>query len=154
MKRFNHCSRWEHNSPSEPYGCGMPIVTSIILALFLICSCATKTKIEYVDREVIKYVTKIQHDTLVHDVHDSVFYAIIQKGDTVFKLKYVYKTEYRDRVVVKVDTVRKDSIEKQVVTETKEVVKTKRPWWAWMCLAFTLATLGLIVYNVYKWFKK
>ena len=60
-----------------------------ILSLFILTGCATKTKIEYVDREVVKYETKVQHDTLINNVHDSIYHTIFQKGDTIYDTKYV-----------------------------------------------------------------
>ena len=59
-----------------------------IVALVLFSSCATKKQIEYRDREVVKYVTKVQHDTLINNVHDSIYHTIFQKGDTIYDTKY------------------------------------------------------------------
>jgi hypothetical protein len=114
-----------------------------IILLFLViglCSCATKTKIEYVDREVVKYKTIVQHDTLIQNTHDSIYHTIYQKGDTVYDTKYIEKTRWRDKVVVKTDTCYRDSIR----TEIKESVveKQKIPKWCWYCLGFTI--LGVI----------
>ena len=62
---------WEE-SPMGRIGCGSPIVAAIIITLILVfSSCATKTKIEYVDRDVVKYETKIQHDTLINNIRYS-----------------------------------------------------------------------------------
>lgn len=114
-----------------------------IIVLFLViglCSCATKTKIEYVDREVVKYKTIVQHDTLIQNTHDSIYHTIYQKGDTVYDTKYIEKTRWRDKVVVKTDTCYRDSVR----TEIRESVveKQKIPKWCWYCLGFTI--LGAI----------
>ena len=126
---------------------------ALLSIITLLASCATKTKIEYVDREVVKYQTKIQHDTLVQNIHDSIYYEVIQKGDTIYSTKFVYKTQYKDRVVVKIDTCFKDSIQTQTITETKVVAKEHIPWWAWFCLGITLLLISLIAYSIYKWLK-
>lgn len=123
-----------------------------VIALFV--SCATKTKIEYVDREVVKYQTQIQHDTLVQNIHDSIYYSVIQKGDTVYSTKFVYKTQYKDKVLIKMDTCYKDSIQTQTITETKVVEKKRIPWWAWFCLGVTLLVISPIAYSIYKWLKR
>ena len=45
-------------------GCGTPVLYAIIIAgIMLFSSCATKTKIEYRDRDVVKYNTSYVHDT-------------------------------------------------------------------------------------------
>lgn len=104
----------------------------IVFFLLLLVSCATKTKIEYVDREVVKYETKVQHDTLVNNVHDSIFHTIMQKGDTIFDTKYVEKVKYRDKIQYKSDTLWRDSIQVQV---KKEIVEKKIiPKWCYFCL--------------------
>ena len=45
----------------------------IMCALFLLSGCVTKSKIDYRDRDVVKYIKSIQHDTLINNVHDSVY---------------------------------------------------------------------------------
>ena len=126
---------------------------ALLSIIVLLASCATKTKIEYVDRDVVKYQTKIQHDTLVQNIHDSIYYEVIQKGDTIYSTKFVTKTQYKDRIVVQKDTCFKDSIQTQTITETKVLEKKHIPWWAWICLSFTCGTLALTIYRLYKWLK-
>ena len=74
-------------------GCGQTMLAMIIIAIVLVfSSCATKTKIEYVDREVVKYKKEVVHDTLIQHTHDSVYHTVFQKGDTIYDTKYVEKT--------------------------------------------------------------
>ena len=103
-----------------------------IFAFVVFCSCATKKKVEYVDREVVKYKKEVVHDTLMQHTHDSVYHTVFQKGDTIYDTKYVEKTKYRDRIVVKIDTCYRDSIQ----TVIKESVKEKQiiPKWCYFCL--------------------
>lgn len=131
----------------------MKKILLLLVAAIMFCACATQTKIEYVDREVVKYQTQIVHDTLTTNTRDSVFYSIYEKGDTVFSIKYVEKTKYRDRIVISTDTLTRDSIQTKVITETSTITKYRIPWWAWVCLTFTLLALLLIAYNIYKWLK-
>ena len=131
-------------------GCGSPIVATIVITLILVfSSCATKTKIEYVDREVVKYETKIQHDTLINNIHDSVYHTVFQKGDTIYDTKYVEKTKYRDRVVVRIDTCYRDSIQ----TVIKESVKEKQiiPKWCYYLLVFSIIVIIFAIVKVIRW---
>lgn len=140
---------WEE-SPMGRMGCGSPIVATIIITLILVfSSCATKTKIEYVDRNVVKYETKIQHDTLINNIHDSVYHTVFQKGDTIYDTKYVEKTKYRDRVVVRIDTCYRDSIQ----TVIKESVKEKQiiPKWCYYLLVFSIIVIIFAIVKVIRW---
>ena len=140
---------WEE-SPMGRIGCGSPIVAAIVITLILVfSSCATKTKIEYVDREVVKYETKIQHDTLINNIHDSVYHTVFQKGDTIYDTKYVEKTKYRDRVVVRIDTCYRDSIQ----TVIKESVKEKQiiPKWCYYLLVFSIFIIIFAIVKVIRW---
>ena len=121
----------------------------VILALLLLCSCATKTKIEYVDREVVKYQKQFVHDTLIQHTHDSVLHTIIQKGDTVFDTQYIVKTKYQDRVVYKADTCYRDSIQ----TVIKENVKEKQitPKWCYYLLVFSIIVIIFSIIKVIRW---
>lgn len=121
----------------------------ILMCCCLISSCATKTKIEYVDREVVKYQTKVQHDTVTNNVHDSVFHTIFQKGDTIYDTKYVEKTVWRDKIVCKSDTCWRDSIQtvyKQTVVEKKVV-----PKWCYFSLGALALLLVVIIFRIKKW---
>ena len=140
---------WEE-SPMGRIGCGSPIVAAIVITLILVfSSCATKTKIEYVDRDVVKYETKIQHDTLINNIHDSVYHTVFQKGDTIYDTKYVEKTKYRDRVVVRIDTCYRDSIQ----TVIKESVKEKQiiPKWCYYCVVVSILFVIFAIIKAIRW---
>lgn len=121
----------------------------LIVSLIMCCSCATKTKIEYVDREVVRYETKIQHDTLINNIHDSIYHTVYQKGDTVYDVKYKEIVKFRDKVVIKTDTCWRDSIQVQ----TKEVTTVKKviPKWCYVSLLGCLAAVVLLIFKVKKW---
>lgn len=130
-------------------GCGSPVVAVIVVAIILaFSSCATKREIQYVDREVVKYETKIQHDTLINNIHDSVYHTVFQKGDTIYDTKYVEKTKYRDRVVVRIDTCYRDSIQ----TVIKESVKEKQitPSWCYYCLVVSILFVIFAIVKVIR----
>jgi hypothetical protein len=131
-------------------GCGQTMLAMVIIAIILVfSSCATKKQIEYVDREVVKYETKIQHDTLINNIHDSVYHTVFQKGDTIYDTKYVEKTKYRDRVVVRIDTCYRDSIQ----TVIKESVKEKQivPKWCYFCVVISILVIIFAIVKVIRW---
>lgn len=121
----------------------------VIFATCVVCSCATRKSIEYVDREVVKYQKEVVHDTLLQHTHDSVYHTIFQKGDTVFDTKYVEKTKWRDRVVYKSDTCYRDSIQ----TVIKESVKEKQiiPKWCYISLLVCGLFIIFAIIKVTKW---
>lgn len=149
-KRF-YDKLW-NDSPMGRIGCGSPIVATIVITLILVfSSCATKTKTEYVDREIVRYETKVQHDTLINNIHDSVYHTVFQKGDTIYDTKYVEKTKYRDRVVVKTDTCYRDSIQ----TVINESVKEKQiiPKWCYISLFVCGLFIIFAIIKVTKWLR-
>lgn len=103
-------------------GCFAPFMVLVVVFISIVCSCATKKKIEYVDREVTKYKIQVQHDTLINNTHDSIYHTIYQKGDTVFDTKYIERLKYKYINNNQRDTLWRDSI----ITEIKEVVTEKR----------------------------
>ena len=131
-------------------GCGTPVLYAIIIAvIMLFSSCATKTNIEYRDRDVVKYNTSYVHDTTFVEKHDSVYHTIFQKGDTVYDTKYVERTRCRDNIVVKKDTCWRDSI----VTIKKETVKevTKIPKLFKIAFVFSILVIIFAVVKLIRW---
>mgnify|MGYP003454915761 FL=1 len=125
----------------------------IMCAVFLLSGCATKSKIDYRDRDVVKYIKSIQHDTLINNVHDSVYNNIFTRGDTVYNFKYKERVSFKDRIVFRTDTLKKDSIQTQYKENT--IVKKIIPKWCWILLVvnvFFCIFVGLKYYN--KWQSK
>lgn len=122
------------------------------LLLSCLFSCATKTKIEYVDKETVKYVTQKEHDTLVVNTHDSVFYSIVQKADTVYVTKYLERTKFKDRIVNKTDTCFLENNKVQIKENT--IVKTKVPKWCYYCLAFCAFCFIFASIKIILWLKR
>jgi len=131
-------------------GCGQPMLAMIIIAIILIfSSCATKTKIEYRDRDVNHYITNTVHDTLIDKTTDSVYFEVKVKGDTVYQTKYKEKTRWRDRIIERHDTCWRDS----VVTEYKETVKevTKIPKFFWVSLFISIICVIFAFIKLVRW---
>ena len=98
----------------------------VILCLF---SCATRTKIEYRDRDVNHYVTNTVHDTLRIETTDSTYHKIIVRNDTVYDTKYKERTRWRDRIVERHDTLWRDSVVTEYKERVAEVVKFPKTYW-------------------------
>lgn len=92
------------------------LLLCLCLALY---GCRTQTKVEYRDRYIDNIITQVKHDTLRETKTDSVYFEVIQKGDTIYQTKYKEVVRWRDRIVEHFDTCYNDSI----VTEYKESVK-------------------------------
>ena len=119
-----------------------------LFIIVLMTGCATRTQIEYRDREVIKYVNSIQRDTLINNVHDSIFMNTYTINDTVYQYKYKEKLVYKDRIVIKNDTI------KDIQTEVREklVTKYKVPKWCWWLLGINVLIVAFIIGKKYiKW---
>ena len=122
-----------------------------MLSIFILCSCATKGKIEYRDRIVDHYNTIVLHDTLREQTSDSIFEKIYVKGDTVFSTKYVEKTRWRDRVVERHDTCWRDSIVTHKIETTKKVVKYPKTYW-WL-LGISIISIIFAIIKLKRWLK-
>ena len=148
-ERLMYVEQWRQQQLMNS-GCGTPVIYAIIIAvIMLFSSCATKTKIEYRDREVVKYNTSYVHDTTFVEKHDSVYHTIFQKGDTVYDTKYVERTRWRDNIVVKKDTCWRDS----VVTIKKETVKevTKIPKLFKIAFVFSILVVIFAIVKLIRW---
>ena len=148
-ERLMYVEQWRKQQLMNS-GCGTPVLYAIIIAvIMLFSSCATKTKIEYRDREVVKYNTSYVHDTTFVEKHDSVYHTIFQNGDTVYDTKYVERTRWRDNIVVKKDTCWRDSI----VTIKKETVKevTKIPKLFWISMCFSILVIIFAFVKLFRW---
>lgn len=143
-------NEWKQQQILNNTGCGTPVLAVIVFTVVLLfSSCATKTKVEYVDREVVKYQKEFVHDTLVQHTHDSVYHTVFQKGDTVYNVKYVEKIRWKDKVVYRTDTCYQDATR----TIIKESVKEKKiiPQWCYFSLVFSLLFFIFAVVKVIRW---
>lgn len=121
--------------------------------LFLLCtimvSCKTRKQIEYVDREVIKYVTQVRHDTLREHTTDSVYLEVIQRGDTVYKNKTKEVIRWRDRFIVQTDTCWRDSIRTEYKEQVKEVKYIPKVYKISMGISILLLIFAIIKIGIW-----
>lgn len=122
----------------------------ITLIATLLSSCATKTKIEWRDRDVNHYITNTIHDTLIDKTTDSVYVNRYVKGDTMFLEKYKYVTRWRDRIVERHDTCWRDSVVTQIKETTNEVIKIPKIY-KFSLLFSILCFIFVIVKALRRW---
>lgn len=122
------------------------------LSLFLLAACATRTRIEYRDRDVNHYITNTIHDTLINNTRDSIYVEVLAKGDTIWRTKYVEKTKWRDRAIERHDTCWRDSI----VVEYKENVKevTRVPKIYKFSLLLSILCIIFVFIKLARWLKR
>ena len=107
----------------------MIIVFLSLLALAL-TSCSPKVRLVPVEHTRIEWRDRLRLDSIY--LHDSIYITEKQAGDTVYKVKEVYR--YRDRW--RVDTINAGRIDSVRVTEVVEVPAKLTAWQAWRLKAF------------------
>lgn len=125
------------------------LFVSAIVMLNALTSCSLLKKIEYRDRVVDHYNTVTVHDTTKIKEKDSTYHFIRVVNDTVYDTKYIEKTKWRDRVVVKTDTCYRDSIQTQIKETVVE--KTKVPKWAYYCLGICVLFIIFAILKLIRW---
>lgn len=139
---------WRESFCKNNLGCGTPMFAAVLVGIIIFfSSCATKTRIEYVDREVVKYESKIQVDTLINNVHDSII--IERNGDTVFVNKW--HTVIKEKIKERIDTCWRDSIRTQ--TTEKVVEKQIIPKWCYgsLVVCFLFIIFAIINFGRKLW---
>ena len=107
----------------------MIIVFLSLLALAL-TACSPKVRLVPVEHTRIEWRDRLRLDSVY--LHDSIYITEKQAGDTIYKVKEVYR--YRDRW--RVDTVNTGRIDSIRITEVVEVPARLTEWQAWRLKAF------------------
>ena len=101
------------------------LLACVMLTLF--CGCSTPQPV-VVERVVVKtdtlYKARTSADTL--RLHDSVYVEHYTRGDTVYRLKSVWR--WRDRVSVKTDTIYKSILRADSIP-VPVPIERKATWW-------------------------
>lgn len=129
------------------------VVHFIYFVVLLCCvSCNTTRNLENNNQDVVKIEKVVEHDTLTQFVHDSIYHTIFQRGDTVYETKYIEKTRFRDKVVIRTDTIFHDSI----VEKKLEVVVEKKtiPKWCYNSLLLSFVLLCIFLVRCAIWLRK
>lgn len=127
-------------------------IVLFFIGICFISSCKTQSKIEYRDRDVLKYINTIKVDTFIKNVKDSTYLNIYTRGDTTYIDKYKERLIYKDRVKIKTDTITKDSVVVQFKENT--IIKTKVPTWCYILLLINILIIAVIVIKFYYKWKK
>lgn len=128
------------------------LFVSTIVMLNVLASCSLLEKIEYRDRVVDHYNTVTVHDTTKIKEKDSTYHFIRVVNDTVYDTKYVEKTKWRDKVVYRIDTCYRDSIQTQIKKTTIE--KKVVPKWCYISLVICVLFIVFEVTKLTKWITK
>ncbi len=142
-----------HEQQKQNVGCGTPLYACIIVALvILFSSCTPRAIVEYRDRDINHYITKVEKDTVTQNTRDSIYFEVIKKGDTVYATKYKEKYIYLDKIQIRRDTCWRDS----VVTQYKENIKeiTKIPKIYKVSLGFSMLFVIFAILKLLTWLKK
>lgn len=110
-----------------------------ISLIFIFISCTTTKEIEYKDIYKDRIVSKVDTFTLLQK--DSIYINQYQKGDTIYKEKECWKIRYKDRIVLRTDTIIDKQIEYKDKVATKEII----PNWCYKLLWFNLACVIMFV---------
>lgn len=120
----------------------MKTILIVILALFLLGGCKTKEVIRYVDIPSVS----VRIDSFTIQRTDS--FREFTKGDTIYS--YRWKTLFKDRVKIKMDTIN-IPFEVRVPFEVeKEVIKYKHDTVWYVGLLFIIGTLLFLLYKIIK----
>lgn len=117
-----------------------------MLAILMLSSCKTTTKLVEVPVEVIK--KEYIHDTRIDSVYIKDSIDRWQKGDTLYITKWHTKYKY----INKVDTILKTDTIPKVVPVEKEVEVNHIYWWQktlmWLGGIMTMLFVGIITYKI------
>ena len=117
----------------------MIIVFLSLLALAL-TSCSPKVRLVPVEHTRIEWRDRLRLDSIY--LHDSIYITERMAGDTVYKVKEVYR--WRDRW--RIDTINAGRIDSIPVTEVVEVPAKLTAWQAWRLKAFApLVAIALLL---------
>jgi len=117
------------------------ILILTIMALF--AACKPIKEIEYVNVDRVEYRDKLRVDSVLNTIKDSIYI----NGDTV----KIYRDRWRDRVVLRSDTVFKDV---KVIDVQKSVEIERLTIWDWLKAMFVGAVIYAIASLVIKYWLK
>lgn len=117
----------------------MIIVFLSLLALAL-TACSPRVRLVPVEHTRIEWRDRLRLDSVY--LHDSIYITEKQAGDTIYKVKEIFR--FRDRW--RIDTVNTGRIDSVRVTEVVEVSAKLTAWQAWRLKAFApLLAIALIL---------
>ena len=106
------------------------VIIAVALLGYFLTSCSPKVRVVPVEHTRIEWRDRLRLDSIY--LHDSIYLTEKQAGDTIYKVKEVFR--FRDRW--RVDTINTGRIDSVHVTEVVEVPVKLTPWQAWRLKAF------------------
>lgn len=106
------------------------VVVAVALIGYALTSCSPKVRVVPVERTRVEWRDRLRLDSVY--VHDSIYLTEKQAGDTIYKVKEVYR--WRDRW--RIDTINTGRIDSVRVTEVVEVPAKLSAWQSMRLKAF------------------
>nr|DAU24717.1 MAG TPA: hypothetical protein [Caudoviricetes sp.] len=118
--KTNRLSAWET----------LLMIVAVALLGYFLTSCSPKVRVVPVERTRVEWRDRLRLDSIY--VHDSIYLTEKQAGDTIYKVKEVYR--WRDRW--RVDTINTGRVDSVRITEVVEVPEKLTAWQVWRLKAF------------------
>ena len=118
--KANRLSTWET----------LLVITAVALIGYALTSCSPKVRVVPVERTRVEWRDHLRLDSVY--VHDSIYLTEKQAGDTIYKVKEVYR--WRDRW--RIDTINTGRIDSIRITEVVEVPAKLTAWQTMRLKAF------------------
>ena len=116
------------------------VVVAVALLGYFLTSCSPRVRVVPVERTRVEWRDRLRLDSVY--IHDSVYVTERQVGDTIYKIKEVYR--WRDRW--RVDTINTGRIDSVRVTEVVEVPAKLTAWQTMRLKAFApLLAIALLL---------
>ena len=110
--KTNRLSAWET----------LLVIIAVALIGYALTSCSPKVRVVPVERTRVEWRDRLRLDSVY--VHDSIYLTEKQAGDTIYKVKEVYR--WRDRW--RIDTINTGRIDSIRITEVVEVPAKLTAW--------------------------
>lgn len=116
------------------------VVVAVALIGYALTSCSPKVRVVPVERTHVEWRDRWRLDSVY--IHDSIYLTEKQAGDTIYKVKEVYR--WRDRW--RVDTINTGRVDSIHVTEVVEVPAKLTAWQSMRLKAFApLLAIALVL---------
>ena len=116
------------------------VIIAVALLGYFLTSCSPRVRVVPVERTRVEWRDRLRLDSVY--VHDSIYFTERMAGDTIYKVREVYRWRDRWRVDT-INTGRGDSVR---ITEVVEVPAKLTAWQAWRLKAFApLLAVALVL---------
>ena len=106
------------------------VIVAVALLGYFLTSCSPKVRVVPVERTCTEWRDRLRLDSVY--IHDSIYLTEKQAGDTIYKVKEVYR--WRDRW--RVDTINTGRVDSIRITEVVEVPAKLTAWQSMRLKAF------------------